>query len=743
MLISWNWLNRHVDLSGLDAREVGEQFTLKVAELDGVHEIGGGLDKMRCVRVESVAPVEGADKLTQVTVQDGETVITVVCGAPNARDSVGKIAVLCPSGSVMPDGKEIGTAVIRGVESSGMLASEAELGLSEDHDGIVLYDPLAVAPGQSFPHAVPVHDWVWEVDNKAITHRPDLWGHHGIAREVSVLVDRPFKDLDPRPAFGTEQRVTVSVQDAALCPRYMATVFEGVTVGPSPHWLQCLLRATGVRPISNVVDLTNFVMMDAGNPIHAFDARFVSGNAIDVRRATEGEIIKTLDGQDRVCTAETLLICDADKPVAVAGVMGGENSEIRDDTTDVILEAANFDPGSVRKTSVRLGLRTDASARFEKALDPASADTAARHFTQLMLDIIPGCRVVSPLVDIAAPTGRKLVVPLNPAAVSQRLGIDVPIGRIRRVLSGLGFEVQDRSSGLLHVGVPSWRATRDVAIPEDLIEEIGRAHGYLNIPQQPPRVEVQKPLRSPAKAQEKAAKRYLSAACGMNEVLSYAFTWTPMLERLGAPIGDRLELANKISADMGYMRQSMIPNLLKFVEENSRYFSEFGLYEIGRVFEPIPDELPHQPRRLAMVRLHGDVDAETQWRQARGAVEGVLQSMGANGVSLKRMTEAQIGGFAAWIHPTRSAGLFLDDQIVGYVSLLHPRARQVLEPASPCSLAEIDLDRVLAGGKQDDGYQPLPKYPGVGFDLSFEVDEAVPSAAVGAVIEAARADNPL
>ncbi len=742
MYISWNWLNRHVDLSGLDPHVVGEEFTLKCAELEGVEEIGGGLDKFRTVRVEAVAPVEGSDHLTQVTVQDGEGTVTVVCGAPNAKESVGCVAVLAPAGCTLPDGTEIKQATIRGVESSGMLASEKELGLSDNHDGILLFDS-AVTPGQALPQAVPVHDFVWEVDNKAITHRPDLWGHRGIAREVALLVGRKLKPLDYEPVYGSEDRVEVVVDDPDLCPRYCAAYFTGVRIESSPQWMQCLLRATGIRPISNVVDFTNFVMLDVGNPMHAFDAKDVSGNKIVVRRAEDGEIVKTLDGQDRKCDADTLLICDAERPVAIAGVMGGENSEISPDTHEVILEAANFNAGNVRKTSVRLGLRTDASARFEKALDPVGAAGAARLFTHLMESLIEGCKVVSPLVDVAARMQTPPAIRLHPDAVSERLGIDVPIGQIRSVLMGLGFQVQDRSSGELHVLVPSWRATRDVSIPEDLIEEIGRVHGYLNIPPKPPRVLITKPQRSKGKEQDRAARRYLSAGCGMHEVLSYAFTWKPMLERLGADLGGRLIMANTISADMDRMRRSLVPNLLKFAEENSRYYEAFGLYEVGRAFQPIEGELPNQNRHVTLLVVHPDDDtgAEAQYRQLRGTVDGLLADVGAPDVTYRRPTADEIGWRAAWVHPKRSAVVSAGGIDVGYITLLHPRAAKVLDDIKgQVALAEIDLDVLLTAGEAEPRYEAVPKYPGIGFDVSFEVTEAVTADALVAEIRAGLKD---
>ena len=739
MLISWNWLGRHVDLDGLSPEVVGHQFTLRVAELDAITEVGGGLEGVRTVRVESVEPVEGSDHLSKVVVQDGEKTLSVVCGAPNAPSAVGKVCVLVPAGTTLPDGKEITQATIRGVESCGMLASEAELGLSDEHEGIIVFDS-GVEPGKAFTEAVPVHDWVWEVDNKAITHRPDLWGHRGIAREVALLVERPFKPQRNEPEFGQQDLLKVTVAAPELCPRYTTAYFTSVEVKASPQWLQCLLRATGIRPISNVVDLTNYVMLDVGNPMHAFDARFVAGNTIDVRRATDGEVIRTLDGQDRICTNDTLLICDGEKPVAIAGVMGGENSEIRDDTTEVILEAANFDPGSIRRTSVRLGLRTESSTRFEKALDPEAAEAAAKLFTELMV-ALAGANVVSPLVDVRAPASPPSVITLDPKVVAARLGVDVSIGTIRQVLSGLGFDVQDRSSGELKVGVPTWRATRDVAIAEDLIEEVGRFHGYVNIPPRAPRVQVQRPNLSPAKTQERAAREFLSSVCGMNEVLSYGFTWRPMLERLGADGGGRLELANTISAEMDTMRRSLVPNLLKFAEENARYFDHYGLYEVGRCFEPVAGELPIQDRRASWVQVHPKGDAEAIFRDAKGVLSGLLERCRAKPATYRRPTAEEIGWRSAWVHPQRSVVGLIDGQVVALLSILHPRAAEVLDDLKGvCTFGEVNLDRLVALGSVDHGFTPIPRFPAIRFDVSFEVAETVTAATLSDAIRTSLSD---
>jgi phenylalanyl-tRNA synthetase beta chain len=743
MFISWNWLNRHVDLSGLDPHDVGQLFTLKVAELDGIHDVGVGLDAMRTVRIDSVEPIEDAKKLSRVIVHDGDGQRQIVCGAPNVRDATGRTAILAPPGAVMPDGLEIREAEIRGVASAGMLASQKELGLSDDHAGIWL--PIGVEPGKALYDAIPVKDVVWEVDNKAITHRPDLWGHYGIAREVAVLTGRALKPLKSRVELGTEERVVVSVEDFVRCPRYTALVIEGVDVQPSPQWLQALLRATGVRPISNVVDLTNFVMLDLGNPTHAFDTRYLATDANDriamhVRTADSDETLQTLDGETRHLNDEDLLICDAEKPVALAGIMGGADSEIRHDTTSVLLEAATFQSRTVRRTSARLGLRTDSSARFEKTLDPYLPESAAHHFCAELQKLCPSAKVVTPLVDIA----RTLPVPepirLEPELVSSRLGVNVPVGDIRETLTQLGFGVQDRSDGAMMVQVPSWRATKDVSIVEDLIEEIGRLVGYSNIPPQAPKVVVQAPELPLAKLQERSARRYLSFGSGLHEVMSYGFTWRPMLERLNADLTGRIEMDNTISAELDRMRRYLAPNLLNFAEKNARYESEFGLYEIGRVFTPVaPGVLPNQPRMAGGVLVRRTDEVEGLFREARGIIEGLFEALGRPEVSLRPMKASDIGLRAAWVHPVRSAQFVAgagDSQVeVGYLSLLHPRARDVVDTGkSSVVLFEVDLDLVLSlsGGAQK--YEPLPRYPASTFDVSFEVAASTPSAMLNAAI---------
>ena len=749
MRISWNWLSRHLDTDGLDPHDVGRLFTLKVAELDGIIELGKGIERVTLVRVLEVGKHPSSDKLSLVRMTDGNAVHQLVCGAPNAKDAVGRLAAWVPPGTTLPDGTRIEVAAVRGVESAGMLASEAELGLSEEHDGILILDEGT--PGQALVDALPVRDVVFEVDNKAITHRPDLWGHRGIAREVASLTGRPLRpEPAPLPIPTTGAPVAVHVDAPDLCPRYLALRFDGVRVGPSPAWLAWALRSVGQRPRSNVVDLTNFVMLDLGNPIHAFDATKLDAGGIVVRRATPQESFRTLDGQQRVLPEGALVIATADeagvaRAVAVAGVMGGENSEIDDGTTSVVLEAANFSADSVRKTSSRLGLRTDASARFEKALDPHLAESAAHLFGRLLVETIPGVRISSPLTDVCAPLPAPLTLTLRLSAVSERLGLLMPKARVETFLRGLGFGVRDGVAETLTVDVPSWRATRDVRIEEDLIEEVGRLHGYSEIPPVAAQVLMSAPRLPVEKLQERRVRRTLSLGAGMAETVSYAFDNKPLLERLGADLTGRVELQNSLSSEQDRLRRWLAPNLLTHAERNARMADRIRMYEVGRVFDPRGEALPHQPRMVGFVVSEKTDGPESAWRTLRGLTDAVIAASHArtDRIAFKRPEQANVGLRATWLHPARSLEVFIGEAHAGYLTLLHPAAARVLDLRRPTALAELDLDLLLAEGDGATSYTPLPRFPAVPFDVAFEVPVALPTAAVAEAIRRGAAGAPL
>ncbi|PKN58913.1 MAG: phenylalanine--tRNA ligase subunit beta [Deltaproteobacteria bacterium HGW-Deltaproteobacteria-14] len=734
MYISTNWLGRHVDLTGVDLDVLAKRFTLAVAELEGVHRVGADLGPNVVVgRVLEVNAIEG--KHVRVTRVDtgAHGVRTIVCGAPNV--AAGQDVVVALPGAKLGE-LEIAVATVAGVESHGMIASERELGLSEEHAGILVLDG-APAAGTVFADAYPVVDTLFEVDNKSLTHRPDLWGHRGIAREVAALLGRELLPQDLEVAFTDARPLTIRVDDPTACPRYSAVCLDGVTIAPSPLWLRLLLARVGTRPISNVVDATNFVMLDTGNPLHAFDARQISGAAIVVRRAGAGEAFTTLDGQRRALDATDLLIADADRGVALAGVMGGENSEIKDDTTAMVLEAANFDAAVIRVTAQRLGIRTESSARFEKSLDPHLVEDASRAFCRLVLTLCPGARVTSAFMDVAAPYAAPTHIRLPVALVERRLGAALGAARIREILTGLDFAVSEPQPGIFDVIVPSWRATKDIGIKEDLIEEVGRIHGYDNITPEPPEVKLIRPDANARKRFEHAVRGYLTQTGGLDELQTYSFDFEPLLARIGVTPGERLTLKNPISAEMPALRRSLVPGLLGAAEKNTRGFDGLRFFEVGRVYHPHPSEVADQPVMLAgLVAELPDGPTAATFFELRDALAGLARAIDRTPLTVRG------GGVShAWAHPVRQATLSLAGVVIGHLAEVHPAVAMKLELRQQAAVFELDLDVWRRSEALPPSYEPLPRFPSVFRDFAVIVQRNIAAADVQAAIAAAAPDR--
>lgn len=727
MRVSCNWLGRHVDLSGVDLDDLGRRFTMAVAELDGIERVGHDLDQVVLGHVLEVQPIEG--KKVRFTKVDcgGHGVRAIVCGAPNV--AAGQRVPVALPGQRLGD-LTIAVAKVAGVESHGMICSERELGISEDHSGIMTLSgdlPLG-APLADVLEGLA--DTIFVIDNKSLTHRPDCWGHRGIAREVATLVGRPLEPLDAEVRFGSERPLEIQVADLDACPRYSATTMSGVTIGPSPLWLRLLLTRVGMRPINNVVDATNFAMLDTGNPLHAFDRRQIAGDRIIVRKATADERFTTLDGQERQLGPDDLVIADAERAVALAGVMGGLDSEIKDDTRDVILEAANFDSAGVRTTAQRLGLRTESSARFEKSLDPRLVDDGARVFLALVLELCPEARVTSAFIDVARPYPEPTVIALDVTYVEERLGCPVGRERIASILSALDFGVEEAGQGL-RVTVPSWRATKDIAIVEDLVEEVGRFVGYDNIPPAAPEVPVAQPDRNAKKKFERAARELLSGACGLDELQTYSFDDDAFRARAGIENPARIRLQNPISSEEPCLRAALAPHLIQALDKNARGFERVGIYEIGRVFRPRLEGLPHQPTTLGV--LVAAMEAPASWfMQGKALLETLAGALERNAPRI------EAGGVElAYAHPVRQARLLLGDEVVGVLAELHPLVLHKLGVKHTGFFLELDLDALRVSPERPIGYRPLPRFPAVFRDFAVIVERSTPAGAVGEAIAGA------
>ncbi|HHI80721.1 MAG TPA: phenylalanine--tRNA ligase subunit beta [Planctomycetes bacterium] len=753
MLISLNWLQRYVDLSDLTPERIADDLTLTTAETEGIHAFGEALSQIVVAKVVECGPHPEADKLsvTQVDAGTGE-LLQIVCGAPNVAKGQ-TVSVILP-GRRLPDGTKIKKGKLRGQVSHGMICSERELGLSDEHQGILVLE-TELPPGTPLTEALPVRDFLIEIDNKSINHRPDLWGHYGFARELAAIYGRPLADplqglhLEI-PSEGESLDLRIDVPSEA-CPRYLGAIANKIRIQTSPDWMRYLLVAVGQRPINNLVDLTNFLMLDLGQPMHAFDRRRIRGDKIRVRFAREGESMRTLDGEERSLQGGDLLICDAQGPVALAGIMGGENSMVSEETQSLFLESANFHAATVRRTSARLGLRTDSSARFEKSLDPSLAELAARKFLALLPEVSPGAVLAGPLQDPAHWSYEPKVVPLRPARASRILGIPLDEAGIRGYLEPLGFELEKGREGALEVKVPSWRATKDIGIEEDLIEELGRSYRYDNIPEEAPLRRVQAPYQDPELWTLRKIRHILAEDCALSEVYNYSFLNEELCARLGLADLAYAEVTNAIAAHYTRLRRDLLPGLLGSLALNLGQQDEVALFECGKAYRPDePGEtrtdpetgetrtLPREVHQVVAVLARRGRGAAYQ--DLRGKLEHLLRRLGRPSYQSRLLENPP-----SWMHPGRSAAFYSEESNASevpfaYVGELHPKVLQSLDLELGDNQAAafcLDLRALLALSEQKLQYRPVPKFPEQPVDLAFLAPEELQVAALARLLEEA------
>ncbi|MBX3464466.1 MAG: phenylalanine--tRNA ligase subunit beta [Planctomycetes bacterium] len=724
MKLSLRWLQRHVDLQGLEPQRILADLTMSTAEIEGLERFGEGLECLVVGHVRKCDRHPDADKLSVCQVDLGEAggVLQIVCGAPNV--AAGQRVVVIKPGDVLPakgakGPLKIKVGRIRGVESHGMICSEAELGLSDAADGILVL-PADTPIGARFVDVLHVQDWVFEIDNKSINHRPDLWGHYGFARELAAIYGRELQPAVVPVAFPVEgRRVEVVIDDREACPRYCGLCIDGVVAGPSPHELRWQLAAVGQRAVSLPVDLTNYVMLDLGQPMHAFDARHVGQGPVRIRRARAGESITTLDGQRRALSADDLLVCAGTKPEALAGVMGGAGTMVAADTTSLFLESANFRAAVVRRTSMRLGLRTDASARFEKAQDPANAELAVHHFVGLLQKYCPTARPAGPLVDPAGCRYEPRRILLRRARLAQKLGLELEDPRVIAILESLEFGVTVVDAGF-EVAVPSFRATKDIAIEDDLVEEVGRMFRYDNIPERPLRGVVEPPPRNEELFLQ---RRLVEVACtdlGCHEVYNYSFVPDAVVAACGAADHAYVRVANPTAPEQARIRRHVLPSLLASAQPNLRLAAEVRLCERGKGYHAeMADEhrLPHEVHELAFVWSRRD--GAHPFGELREAIASLLLRLGYP-AELQRVWH---GKDQPWVHPQRAVAVDRDGSPVGYVAHLHPGVARAMALPASTAIACLDVRALLANGRRIARYAPVPTFPPLPVDVALLVDE--------------------
>jgi phenylalanyl-tRNA synthetase beta chain len=731
------WLREYCD-PPLSTEEAGRALNDAGIELERIDRVGvGALDSFVVGRVLSAERHPNADRLTVCVVDDGSgEERTIVCGAPNV--AAGQTVALALPGAVMPDGTELGEAKLRGVKSSGMILAEDEVGVGEDHDGtMVLADGLP--PGAPLIDHLQIADEV--LDLAIAPNRPDCLSVYGIARELHALTSAP---LAPDPtdedveASGAGELPQVDI-DPDICLRFTVRVFEDVKIGPSPLWLKARLMAAGQRPISNVVDITNYVMLLTGQPLHAFDLDKVRGGRLVVHRAEEGQKMRTLDGVERMLDSSMALISDAEGPTSVAGTMGGEVSEVSDSTTRVAMEAATWVGTSIMRTQAKLGLRTEASARFEKQLHPELAIAAQRLAARLMVELT-GARMVPGTVDEYPRPAEPRAVTLRTARVERLLGMAVPDDEIRAILGRLGFQVADAGPGVLGVVVPYWR-DGDVQREADLIEEVARIHGLDKLPITLPSRRRAVGNLTPAQRVRRRIEDALRDR-GLSEVVAYSFTAPESLEQLRLGDVPLLRLANPLSEDQSVMRPLLLPGLLDAARHNAAHGRpKLGLFESAHVYrlsDPL-DEAPEGSPRGAQPAYERHHIGAVLTQAAPGTWRS--EPKPADFYAAKALVEAMLAtvGLGCWVepgerpflHPGRTATLLAaDERKLGWVGELHPSVARAWDLDGAVAAFELDADLIaeLAPGPMP--YRDVTSFPAVIQDIAVVLDEDVPAAEV-------------
>lgn len=718
MLLSLSWLSDFVDLGDRSPELIAHDLTMKTALIEGIlvrGRFGPGLVVGRVVEKDRHPQ---ADRLSVCRVDVGASVLQVVCGAPNV--AMGQTVAVATPGSTLPNGTAIGAAKLRGVESFGMICSEQELGLSEEHGGIlVLEDDLT--PGTPLSEVRAMADVVFEIDNKSITHRPDLWCHEGFARELAAIYRLPLRRaVIAEDLRAGASRFEIRIDDPDLCGRYAMLSITGDVGRASPAWLQRRLVHCGLRPHSLLVDLSNFMLLDIGQPTHPFDAEKIAGETIVVRRATKRETLITLDDVKRELPEGGIAIADASGAIAIAGVMGGASTSMSAATRHAVLESAWFDPVGVRRTSTAVGLRTDASARFEKNLDPALPERGIRRFTQLLREIAPELVIDATFAIVGDKQPASVKITLRPERLATKLGLEVSNETIRDVLTRLEFEVVEQDS-VLEIAVPSFRATRDVLAEDDVIEEVGRLIGYENIATTLPRAATVAVEFEPVNAAWRNASQWLREHADFVEVLSYPYAEDSYLERAGgAESAPYSTIRNPLQQSAQRLRRSLAPSLIEFVDRNIRQVEEVRLFECGKVFQPsVGDrELPYEPQSLAAilaVRSLGKDAAGGLVRRLKGALEDLAPRL-ERAIGFEPVAASEL---PAWAHPGRAARVLAGDRRIGVIAELKPGIASGIARKGEIALFEVDLTAWIDTNRHVRVYQPLPRFPAMAVDLSF------------------------
>lgn len=721
LLVSYNWMKEHVKLKA-SSEDFAHRISLSGPSVERIMKQGEELEGVVVGKVLKVKAHPDADKLRIAETDIGGETKDIVCGGSNLEEGQ-LVAVAKPGSRVRWHGEgeliELEVAKIRGVESFGMIAAANEIGLADmfPHEEREILDlsEMKVKPGTPVAEALGLDDTIFDVE--ITTNRPDAFSIIGMAREASAILEAPFlwkpeNPPSPRLRRADSLPLKVTVKSKKLCPRYQAIVLKNVRVGPSPMWLRKRLASAGLNAINNIVDITNYILLEYGQPMHAFDYAKLQGPEIVVREAKKGEKMKALDGNEYELADGQLVIADKEEPVAVAGVMGGEATGVSDATTTIVFESATFEPVQVRRTARALNLHSDSSTRFEKGLSTESTPAALAKAVRLAEELA-GAEVASEVFDARAERHKPLKYTFRPEEAEKLIGIAIPEKEMRKTLTSLGFKLSGGGKKW-NVEVPYWR-DNDIEGERDLVEEIARVHGYDNLPSVIPDGELPLSETDPSLVWEDRAKRMLKN-WGFTEIMSYSFVSEELIKADGDDVSDALKLLNPLAEDYTYMRRSLVGSALKVIEENQGEEPEGALFEMTNVYLPIEGDLPEEKLGLVMAEWGRDTNGSSV-RRVKGAVEALASGLGVADITFEPSTESD----GHW-HPGRTAAVMLGGMSIGTVGEVHPSKLARFRVDGRVAMADLDAAAILAIANRRKGYSSIPEFPNAKRDIAFVVD---------------------
>lgn len=726
MILSLNWLKDMVDIKDIPTEEIVKKLTLSTAEVEEVKKVGEDMQDVVVAKILTTEKVPNTH-LNLLSVDDGREVLQIATGAPNVY--AGMLTALVRVGGMVA-GHKIKKAKLAGIDSYGMCCSEAELGIGSDDEGIVDFTELGYAVGTDLKELMPIEDTLIEIDNKSLTNRPDLWGHLGFARELSAIFNRELKKIDLVDLSNLEGLPKLNNEvKTADCYRYSALRVENVTKKVSPYVMKIRLNYCGLRDLNLIADLTNYIMLELGQPMHSFDSSIVNG--VVVRQARKGEVLLTLEGEEHEIPEGALLICDkADTPVAIAGIKGGKKSGISETTTGFLLESAVFNASAIRKASKALKLSTDASNRYEKSLDPMMTDIAIARLVSILKGIDGGIIISSQLDDVVNFDSTPIKIEISTEYIRRKIGAELSNEFIINTLVALGFNMEKVDGDNLTVVVPSYRATKDISIKEDLVEEIARMFGYDNIVPETLNFDLTPVEQDKSQVNEYKTKRLLAEKYGFNEVHSYIWNYSDFNQSIGIDSPSYVNLVDSTNSGQSGIRSELAPSLIKMFYENKNNFSDIKIMEIGRVATGLDinnDNRAIEAKRLCVLYASETKTEKELYFELKKIVENIASSLAQVVINYCDSEENKLT-------PSARTALVVDDVKIGDMGVLHPAIVQKLDSKAKIAYFEVDFDKFMKFTKAIETYKKVSKYQSVDMDFNFLVPSSIKYAELESII---------